>query len=197
MIGRLRGNLIVKRPPHLLLEVAGLAYEIEAPMTTFYQLPEIGQPVTLYTHLLVLDKALLLYGFAHEEQLRLFRSLLRVSGVGARTALAILSGMDNDEFIERVCAGDVARLSAVPGIGKKTAERLIVELRDRLLSEGERRRDPARPGAPTRALDDAVQALITLGYPPRQAQRFAQQAARPDLGSVDIIRAALKLLQRP
>lgn len=177
MIGRLRGIVVEKRPPHLLLEVAGLAYELEAPMTAFYGLPEIGAEATLYTHLLVRDDALQLYGFARPDQRRLFRGLLRVAGVGGRTALAILSGLDTKEFIACVQREDSARLTTVPGIGRKTAERLIVEMRDRIKDF-----PVFEPGAAVTAMagpaEDAVLGLMALGYSRAEAQRSVNAVAR-------------------
>ena len=125
MIGRLRGKLILKEPPALLIDVNGVGYELDAPMTTFYDLPAIGEAITLHTHLVVRDDAHLLYGFSRESQRSLFRSLLKVSGVGPRVALAILSGLTVDEFVACITSEDVARITCVPGIGRKTAERLI------------------------------------------------------------------------
>lgn len=132
MIGRLRGEIVYKRPPQLMLDVSGVGYEVEAPMSTFYTLPEVGAKATLLTHLAIRDDAHVLYGFAKERDRELFRSLLKVSGVGAKMALAILSGMDAESFARCVQAADTAALTRLPGVGKKTAERLIVEMRDRL-----------------------------------------------------------------
>ena len=132
MIGRLSGILLRKEPPALLVDVNGVGYELEAPMTTFYDLPAVGEKVTLFTHLVVREDAHLLYGFSREAQRRLFRGLLKVNGVGPRVALAVLSGLADDEFVHCVLSEDIARLTQVPGIGRKTAERLIVEMRDKL-----------------------------------------------------------------
>ena len=132
MIGRISGLLIEKRPPQIIIDCNGVGYEIEAPMTTIWALPDINQQVSLYTHLAVRDDAHLLYGFSTEGERRLFRSLLKVNGVGTKMALVILSGMDANAFAECVHAEDTARLTALPGVGKKTAERLIVEMRDRV-----------------------------------------------------------------
>ena len=152
MIGLLRGTILDRQPPHLLLEVQGVGYELEAPMTTFYDLPATGGVVTLYTHLAVREDAHLLYGFAKITDRDLFRHLLRVNGVGARLALTILSGMDAGAFAGCIQAGDTAALVRLPGVGRKTAERLVVEMRDRLdslagisLSQGGQRRARARP----------------------------------------------------
>ena len=132
MIGRLRGILLEKQPPQLLLDLNGICYELQAPMSTFYRLPEIGQSITLYTHLIVREDAHLLYGFSQEHERTLFRTLIKVSGVGPKSALTILSGIEADAFVRCVMDNDVASLSPLPGIGKKTAERLVVEMRDRL-----------------------------------------------------------------
>ncbi|MEK9134018.1 MAG: Holliday junction branch migration protein RuvA, partial [Pseudomonadota bacterium] len=132
MIGRLQGVLLRKEPPALMLDVGGVGYELEAPMTTFYELPAVGERVTLYTHLVVREDAHLLYGFVREAQRRLFRELLKVNGVGPRVALAVLSGLSDEEFCRCVAEEDIARLTKVPGIGRKTAERLVIEMRDKL-----------------------------------------------------------------
>jgi Holliday junction DNA helicase RuvA len=197
MIGRLRGEVIYKKPPHLMLEVSGVGYELEAPMSTFYDLPEIGAQVTLFTHLLVRDDAQVLYGFAQEPERALFRSLLKVTGVGARMALAILSGMDNQSFAACVQREDVVALTRLPGIGKKTAQRLIVEMRDRV---DRLPTDSAVPAAKPIAsgggvdspLEDAVSALVALGYRPVDATRMARAVDDGNRGSEEIIRAALK-----
>jgi len=196
MIGRLRGILLEKTPPFLLLEVQGVGYEVEAPMSTFYQLPAQGEEVMLYTHLIVREDAQLLCGFASESERRLFRSLIRVNGVGAKLALAILSGMSADEFAAAVQDEDTARLTRLPGVGKKTAERLIVEMRDRLAdwqaapaaaSAGEPA--PAAAGDPVK---EALTALVALGYRPAEASRMVEKVDSDGLGSEDIIREALK-----
>jgi Holliday junction DNA helicase RuvA len=130
VIGRLQGVLLRKEPPALMLDVGGVGYELEAPMTTFYELPAVGERVTLYTHLVVREDAHLLYGFVREAQRRLFRELLKVNGVGPRVALAVLSGLSDEEFSRCVAEEDIARLTKVPGIGRKTAERTVIEMRD-------------------------------------------------------------------
>jgi Holliday junction DNA helicase RuvA len=197
MIGRLRGEIVVKRPPLLLVDVNGIGYELEAPMSTFYDLPAVGAAVVLHTHLVVREDAHVLYGFAREAERALFRSLLRVSGVGPKMALAILSGMNADEFARCVQRDDTAALSRLPGIGKKTAERLIIEMRDRLgRLDDEAFAVAARPrpggaGEPS-ALEDAMSALVALGYKPPEASRMVRAVAAEGLGSEDLIRAALK-----
>lgn len=198
MIGRLRGIVLVKRPPHILLDVHGVGYEIEAPMSTFYKLPEPGTEALLFTHLAVREDAHLLFGFASESERRLFRTLLKVNGVGARTALGILSGMEVDMLVQCIQVGDLQRLVRLPGIGRKTAERLVVEMRDRLADWDTAAPAVAgRPGAdgsaaPGNAADEAVSALIALGYRPQEASRFVLGVAQDGMRSEDIIREALK-----
>lgn len=194
MIGSLRGVLLQKSPPHLLLEVNGVGYEVEAPMTTFYDLPATGQPVTLYTHLVVREDAHLLFGFFRESQRRLFRALLKVNGVGPRVALAILSGLTDQELLRCLAQEDVARLTKVPGIGRKTAERLIVELRDKELLGG-----ASVEVTPTQAMPEtqdptaeAVSALVALGYKPNEASRAVHNIAKAGLTSEELIRQALR-----
>ncbi len=195
MIGRLRGILLEKRPPWLLLEVHGVGYELEASMNTFFRLPEVGSEVTLHTHLVVREDAQLLYGFLEGRERTLFRALIKVSGIGARLALAILSGMDSDSFVRCVNEGDVAALTRLPGIGKKTAERLIVEMRDRLADwtgiPGAVTLPGGAPG-PGTPVEDAVSALIALGYKPQEASRAVKAVAADGLSSEEIIRRALR-----
>lgn len=196
MIGRLRGEIVSKHPPQLLLDVNGVGYELEAPMSTFYDLPAVGAQVTLLTHLVVREDAQVLYGFLREPDRALFRSLLKVSGVGARMALAILSGMDAPSFARCVEHEDVAALVRLPGIGRKTAQRLIVEMRDRLQAEGEGLPAAAMTTVPGPAGDtaraDAVSALVALGYKPAEAARMANAVDEGASTSEEIIRAALK-----
>ncbi len=201
MIGRIRGILLHKQPPLLLLDVQGIAYEIEAPMSTFYHLPETGQEVCLHTHLVVREDAHLLYGFAAESERYLFRTLLKVNGVGAKMALSILSGMEASEFAVCVQEGDTLRLTHLPGVGKKTAERLVVEMRDRLAdwSDAGATVPPAGRGASLPAADpvaDAVSALIALGYKPQDASRSVRALDSEGLDSEEIIRQALKAMLR-
>ena len=200
MIGRLQGVLLHKAPPYLLLEVQGVGYEIEAPMTTFYDLPALGQAAILYTHLVVREDAHLLFGFSRETQRRLFRSLLKVNGVGPRVALAILSGLSDEEFLRCLAQEDIARLTQVPGIGRKTAERLIVELRDKALLNAsapvsDKMAATSMPSA-LDALNEAVSALLALGYKPQEASRAVQGVAREGASSEDLIREALKGMVR-
>lgn len=196
MIGRLRGQILIRRPPHLVLDVGGVGYELEAPMSTFYDLPPLGETVTLVTHLAVREDAQVLYGFAREQDRDLFRGLLKVTGVGARMALAILSGMDAQRFAQCVELEDLDALIRIPGIGRKTAQRLVIEMRDRLDGVGP---GPAGvpgtvPGASTEdtALADAVSALVALGYRPADANRMARAVDAGATTSEEIIRAALR-----
>jgi Holliday junction DNA helicase RuvA len=203
MIGRLRGQVLAKHPPQLLLDVNGVGYELEAPMSTFYELPPVGESVTLVTHLAVREDAHSLYGFIRERDRDLFRALLKVTGIGARTALAILSAMDVARFIACIDQEDATALTRVPGIGTKTAQRLIIELRDRLDTIGSGFASVgAAPGVaprsgvpgsnPPGALADAVSALIALGYKPADANRMARAADDGTRSSEEIIRAALR-----
>ena len=195
MIGRLRGDIIDKRPPWLLLDVNGVGYELEAPMSTFYDLPAVGETVTLVTHLAVREDAHTLYGFLREADRALFRDLLKVTCVGARMALAILSGMDARRFAQCVEQEDHVALMRLPGIGKKTAERLVIEMRDRV---GAFAAGPPASSMPSRApaepapLSDAIAALIALGYRPLDANRMARAADDGTKTSEEIIRAALR-----
>ena len=187
MIGRLEGVLQDRRPPWLLVDVAGVGYELEAPMTTFYSLPAVGEAVALHTHLLaVRDEAPRLYGFARRADRDTFRRLLRVSGVGGKVALALLSGLDADGLARCVRAGDAAGLARVPGIGKKTAERLLLELRDRLPGAVAGAEVPEEPRA------EAVAALAALGFSPNEAQRRVSAIDAAGLDSEAIVRAALR-----
>lgn len=195
MIGRIKGILLHKEPPALLVDVAGVGYEIEAPMATFYDLPAQGQPVVLHTHLVVREDAHLLFGFSTEAQRSLFRGLIKVNGVGPRVALAILSTLSAAEFAQCVANNDIAALTRVPGIGKKTAERLVIEMRDKLDLVG--LQVPAHaiePGSvlPGDPAGEAVSALIALGYKPQEASRLVRNVPGNDLSTEDIIRLALK-----
>jgi holliday junction DNA helicase RuvA len=199
MIGRIRGLLIEKKPPFILLDVQGIGYELEAPLTTFYRLPELNTELSLYTHLLVREDGHLLFGFLTDSERRLFRALLKVNGVGARLALTILSGTGADEFASCIHTADIARLTQVPGVGKKTAERLIIEMRDRLADWATL---PSTFSADTRAASipdavaDAISGLIALGYKPQEASRQVHAIDTEGLTSEAIIRAALKALAK-
>ncbi len=198
MIGSLRGRLEAKQPPWIVLDVGGIGYEVETPMSTFFQLPETGAEVRLLTHLLVRDDAQQLYGFATEEERALFRNLLKVSGVGARMALAILSGISVEGFRRCVEYEDTASLVKVPGIGKKTAERLIVEMRDRVAAAGPAGVAGAPPGAaaPEDARGEASTALMALGYRAAEVAKLLRQVDTEDLSAEEIIRQALRQAAR-
>ncbi|MBP1148743.1 MULTISPECIES: Holliday junction branch migration protein RuvA [Methylocaldum] len=194
MIGFLRGLVVAKKPPSLLLDVRGVGYEIDAPMSTFYKLPEIGEEVTLYTHLAIREDAHSLFGFVSEAERALFRSLIRVSGVGAKLALAILSGLSAEEFHRCVEAQDAARLVRLPGVGKKTAERLIIEMRDRLpeLPTVHLPGAGTLPAPAASPVDDAVSALIALGFKPQDASNLVRKVPVDGKSSEEIIRSALQ-----
>jgi Holliday junction DNA helicase RuvA len=198
MIGRLHGVLLYKKPPELMLDVNGVGYEISAPMSTFYQLPETGAKLTLHTHLVVREDAHLLFGFATENERELFRILLKVSGVGPKVALAILSGVSVEEFARCVRDGDASRLVRLPGIGKKTAERLLVEMKDRVdaWSSGKDARAPASAAEPisiaNSPVHEAVAALVSLGYSPPEASKMITKLETQGRSSEQIIRAALQ-----
>ncbi|WP_024641894.1 Holliday junction branch migration protein RuvA [Pseudomonas syringae] len=199
MIGRLRGSLAEKQPPHLVLDVNGVGYEVEVPMTTLYRLPHVGETVTLHTHLVVREDAHLLYGFYEKRERELFRELIRLNGVGPKLALALMSGLEVDELVRCVQAQDTSALTRIPGVGKKTAERLLVELKDRfkawealpgtftLVSNGPNQAEPVAS-----AESDAVSALISLGYKPQEASKAVSAIKEKDLSSADLIRCALK-----
>ena len=193
MIGRLNGKLVLKQPPWLLIDAGGVGYEIEAPMSTFYKLPAVGETVSLHTHLTVRDDAHLLFGFASATEKTLFRELIRVSGVGPKLALAVLSGVGVDEFWVTVRAGDVARLSKLPGIGRKTAERLIVEMRDRAAAADAPPAMQAVAGTvDSSPLQEARHALAVLGYKPTEVQRFTEAVYKDGMSTEQIIQEALR-----
>ena len=196
MIGSLSGVLAFRSPPHLLLEVGGVGYEVEAPMSTFYTLPAVGQPTRLLTHLVVREDAHVLYGFATAQERTLFRNLLKVSGVGPRIALAILSGVTAAAFAQAVRGEDAGALTRIPGVGRKIAERLIVEMRDRLDEAGAGGPAPV-VGAPPQAAGaeaEAYSALVALGYKPGEATRLLQGlgADRGAWSTEELIRRALQ-----
>jgi Holliday junction DNA helicase RuvA len=194
MIGRLRGILISKQPPSLLIEVGGVGYDVDAPMSTIYDLPATGKEVILLTHYAVKEDGVALYGFLRETERAMFRNLLKVSGIGAKIALAVLSGVSTEELSRQVHAGDVVALTKIPGIGKKTAERMVVELRDRVDAVGVRL--PAAPGTgdaiPVDPVSEATVALQQLGYKPVEASRLVQKAAAEGDTAEAIIRKALR-----
>ncbi|MBP0049650.1 Holliday junction branch migration protein RuvA [Marinobacterium sp. AK62] len=207
MIGYLRGRILEKQPPWLLLDVGGVGYEVEASMNTFYGLPEVGAEVGLHTHFVVREDAQLLYGFENSREKLLFRALIKVNGVGPKLALSILSGISADDFIRTVHHEDTTALVRIPGVGKKTAERLIVEMKDRLaqlelptlteleLSAGNQVAAPTEASVDHRA--EAESALVALGYKPQQATRAIEQAADvlgADADTENLIRQALKTM---
>ncbi len=204
MIGRLRGTLVSKQPPGLMIDVGGVGYELEAPLSTFYDLPAVGETVTLFTHHVVREDAQLLFAFARESERRLFRALLKVSGVGAKMALAVLSGMSADDFARCIETDDVTALTRLPGIGKKTAERLIVEMRDRLSDTDLRDALPPAVGQTPAAdgdaqpdpVNDAASALVALGYRQAEAAKMIRGIDTNGLSTEDIIRRALQAAAR-
>ena len=191
MIGRLTGQLIEKRPPRIVVEVQGVGYEVDVPMSTFFQLPATGSAITLHTHLIVREDAHLLFGFATDQERQVFRQLLKISGVGARTALSVLSGMSVSELYQAVLAHDGARLTKIPGIGKKTAERLLLELRDKLNAGI----GTAAAGGDAGVRSDAMNALLALGYSDKEATHALEKIA-PQTPVQEAIRHALKLLSK-
>jgi len=194
MIARLSGTLVSKQPPTLVIDVNGVGYEVEAPLSVFYDLPESGQPVVLLTHLSISDTAHTLYGFASEAERTLFRQLLKISGIGAKLALTILSGASGAELAQYVADRDTASLTRLPGIGKKTAERIIIELRDKLgdLPEPAGGLPGGGGAAGGSAAAEARNALAALGYKPQEASRMVQAIAKPEMGTEEIIRLALQ-----
>lgn len=202
MIGRLNGILLEKQPPHLLLEVGGVAYELQASMQTFYLLPEIGQQIILHTHFVVREDAQQLFGFKELHERALFRTLLKVNGIGPKSALAILSSITPDDFVRCVAEQNAAALQRLPGIGKKTAERLIIEMRDRLadwesgdaINVPELNNKTGFNSVIKNAEQDAVSALLSLGFKPQEASRLVAKVAVENLSSEELIRLALKEL---
>ena len=196
MIGRLKGILVHKQPPWLLVDVGGVGYELEAPMSTFYDLPEAGREVTLQVHHAVKEDSVSLYGFLTESERRVFRDVQKVTGIGAKIALAILSGASVDEFARLVQSSDVTALTRIPGIGKKTAERIVVELRDRAADFGAGAAAIAGGrSVPMDASAEAGIALAQLGYKQAEVARMLKEAAPGD-SAEDIIRKALKTMLR-
>ncbi|MDV7103882.1 Holliday junction branch migration protein RuvA [Vibrio sp. TH_r3] len=203
MIGRLRGILLEKQPPELLIEVSGIGYEVQMPMSCFYELPEIGAEATVYTHFVVREDAQLLYGFNSVKERALFREVIKANGVGPKLGLAILSGMTAAQFVSCVEREDISTLVKLPGVGKKTAERLVVEMKDRLKGWGAgdlftpvtdaAPMDNQSQSAPVQSSqDEAVSALISLGYKPQSASKVVSQVAQEGMTSESIIREALK-----
>lgn len=198
MIGFIRGKLVVKTPPLLVLDVQGVGYEIEAPMTTFYNLPAMGETVHLHTHLVVREDAHILFGFSTESDRLMFRTLIKVNGVGPKLALTILSGQTADEFQRCIHDNDAAALVRLPGVGKKTAERLIIEMRDKLPTLDQSAANNANVAQDNLAItksnarQEAVSALCALGYKPQDASKMVQGIAQEDKSCEDIIRLALQ-----
>jgi Holliday junction DNA helicase RuvA len=199
MIGFLKGRLAIKQPPALMVDVNGVGYELEAPMSTFYGLPAAGETVALYTHLVVREDAHILFGFGTESERRLFRGLLKVSGVGPKIALGILSGASVEDFLRIVEAEDVAMLTRIPGIGRKTAERVIIEMRDSVqkLAAPSPREGTALGIAATTPQSEAFAALVALGYKAAEVTRLLKAADEPGLSTTEIIRRALKSAAKP
>ncbi len=194
MIGRLQGKLIHKQPPLLLLDVAGVGYEVFAPMSTFYYLPDINQTVTLITHLIIREDAHLLYGFYHHHERELFRALIKVNGVGPKLALSILSSIEAKELVQCVQDNNVARLLHIPGVGRKIAERLLVETRDTLTRWSADFAVNLETGVNPehREIEDAISALTALGYKPYEAQKAIKQVQDKGRSSQELIRYALQ-----
>jgi Holliday junction DNA helicase RuvA len=196
MIGRLKGVLAVKQPPWLIVDVGGVGYELEAPMSTIFDLPETGREVALFTHYAVKEDTVALYGFLREAERTLFRALQKVSGIGAKTSLAVLSGASVDEFARLVRTADIAALTRIPGIGKKTAERIVVELRDRVDGIALASAGTSNGGGPKDPVAEASVALQQLGYRPVEVARLVKDAAAAGDDAEAIIRKALKAALR-
>jgi Holliday junction DNA helicase RuvA len=204
MIGRLRGIILEKQPPEILLEVSGVGYELQLPMTCFYELPSLGEEVTLYTHFVVREDAQLLYGFNNRRERSLFRELLKANGVGPKLALAILSGMSANQVVSAIEREDISSLIKLPGVGKKTAERLVVEMKDRLKgwSEGalftpmtDAVGVAQANGEPlSNVEEEAISALLALGYKPQQAATVVSKVAKPEMKVEALIREALRAM---
>lgn len=196
MIGRIAGVLLVKNAPDVLVDVAGVGYELQVPMSSYFNLPDVNQPVVLLTHLAIRDDAHVLYGFLSADERRVFKQLLKINGVGAKMALAILSGMNISEFISCVSNKDVTALTRIPGVGKKTAERLLVELADKLKLDDFSSIDSSLPmsaaSSQTDDMDDAVNALESLGYKAAEVKRLLRNIDITDMPTEEIIRQALQ-----
>ncbi len=202
MIGRLRGILIEKQPPELLIEVNGIGYEVQMPMSCFYELPNIGEEAIIYTHFVVREDAQLLYGFNTVKERALFREVIKANGVGPKLGLGILSGMTASQFVACVEREDVSTLVKLPGVGKKTAERLVVEMKDRLKGWGAgdlftpftdaAPADSAPQATQSNVEEEAVSALLALGYKPTQASKVISQVMKLEMSSEELIREALK-----
>ena len=202
MLGRIRGVLAEKTPPLVLIDVSGIGYEIQMPMTSLYQLPDVGNEATVYTHFVVREDAQLLFGFANKQERALFREVIKANGVGPKLALTILSGMSADQFAQAVADGDMSALIKLPGVGKKTAERLLVEMKDRLAAwqpshqpgtttVTQVQSDPVM-AQPASAQAEAISALIALGYQQVQATKVVKAVLRQGASSEQLIRDALR-----
>ena len=191
MIARLKGILLEKTPPHVVIDCNGVGYECEVPMSTFYNLPNIGEMLTLLTHFVVREDAQLLYGFGTERERATFRQLLKVNGIGAKSALSILSGLSVEDLIQAIALQETGLLTRVPGVGKKTAERLLLELKDKFSVEGL----SGNANAPKSAASDVLNALVSLGYNEKEALLAVKQLA-PDVGVSEGIKLALKALSK-
>ncbi|MGX9415804.1 Holliday junction branch migration protein RuvA [Vibrio sp. RC27] len=202
MIGRVRGSIIEKQPPVALIEVSGIGYEIQMPMSCFYELPDVGEEAIVYTHFVVREDAQLLYGFNTIRERALFREVIKANGVGPKLGLGILSGMTAEQFVDCVEREDISTLIKLPGVGKKTAERLVVEMKDRLKgwSTGDlfSSPQPSQAGvvasSASSVSDEAVSALIALGYKEVQAVKIIKQVSEPDMSSEALIKAALRAM---
>ncbi len=203
MIGRIRGTLVEKQPPQILVDVSGVGYEVQLPMTNFYELPAVGEEVVVHTHFVVREDAQLLFGFTDKVSRELFRELIKANGVGPKLGLAILSGMSASQFLNNVQNEDVSALVSLPGIGKKTAERLVVELKDRLKKFGQNQQIDMPPPladdgdnntivALNDAREEAQSALVALGYKPAQASKLVDSVYQENMDSESLIREALK-----
>lgn len=203
MIGRLRGIILEKQPPEILIEVNGVGYEVTMPMTCFYELPDNGQETVILTHFIVREDAQLLYGFNNKQERRLFRELIKVNGVGPKLALAILSGMSAEQFVGAVEQGEIKTLVKLPGVGTKTAERLVVEMKDRFknfggellsqtISSDSKDLSVQSLRSSSQIESEAISALITLGYKPQEASKIISKVIKPDMDSETLIKEALK-----
>ncbi len=195
MIGHLSGTLSAKQPPEILLDVQGVGYEVLVPMTTYYQLPATGEPVQLWTHLTVREDAHILFGFAQQSERSLFRTLIKVNGIGPKLALSILSAIEPDDFARYIEQDSVNQLVKIPGVGKKMAERLVLELKGKVAQGSAQASVPGVDQPLTEQsdpFDDAESALVALGYKPAQANKMIKQVRQPGLGSDELIRLALK-----
>lgn len=195
MIGHIRGELVVKQPPEIVVDVQGVGYEILVPMTTYYVLPGLGESVRLWTHLSVREDAHVLFGFAHESERVLFRTLIKVNGIGPKLALSILSAIEPDDFAACIETDDINQLMKIPGVGKKMAERLALELKGKVqaaVGAGPLFTSPVTQTVVADPIEDAESALISLGYKPAVASKMVKQVAAPGMASDEIIRLALK-----